>query len=1293
MSKPVFNRSPQKKGLTNIRKLIYTIIAIVFVISFFIPGANTGSTFADFERITENTGRIAMSLQHWGAALQQYAGRLADFADREIDEPAMPSQTTVVLAAPSAPGACTETSCHCSGDGSSREGIGMANPAAVYCQEMGYEYKVLKTKDGEQGVCVFPDGSQCDEWAFYRGEAGQEFSYCARNGWRVAPEGKGDAFSTRCTTCLLPDGSQKTVNELLKLDAKCAVKMDVPDEQPAPVPTQVGQASPPLKNASLPAHFDWRDNGGDWMTSVKNQGGCGSCWAFSAVGAVEPQYNIANSNPDLDLDLSEQYLVSDCGGTGGDCTGGWHATALAYIMDQGITDEACFPYTETYASCSGRCSDWSDRLKKIDDTTSVPNNVETIRQYLIDYGGYFDNNIYRCTTDTGMNHCVVITGYDATENYWIVKNSWGSTWHDAGYFKVGCQECSIENYVYYAKKNSPPNIRVDPSVFNVTMPPDTVQDYTLKINNDGESTLSYRISDREYSATSEAGSSPAETSIPADLSGLSGTDRAESQPVNGSPQTSTNYVRDVSPLVAVAACDWSNCHETDALHDTLTDFGYSYIDVTTVAEAEAAGADVLIGYYGCSSLNPSDVNYYISTGNGFIQIGDQIGDWVPWFANDYEPIGEGNTVTVTINDATHPIAAGLPGSWKSHGFCSYGDDNEDFVGWVKDDSKPNIGSLQATDHDLHDRGISVATLGAGRAVFLGFNVYGDLASEDDKLLFHNALDWVNADCPWLDVNPKTGGVEFGNHDEVTVTVDTTGIGVGSSDTGNIVVHNNDPTRNPTIVPVNLTVVEEPEWFEIISDPAGDQYHGSGPDLVGVDAARITSKAKVYFRVRANAPIDSYNTCSTLLLDTDQNPVTGFVSTQPDFPTNDIGADYRVDVISEPGAAGEPGKWPAVKTGTITKGSQFSAELYVWNTPGWAPIAPIPFHYYGNNLCFSIPFSLLNDDDGYIDVVEIISDAMMPTDVGPNQGHGTTCWKIVGSDIPGSSNTAANRLILGKFQAAQTGNITQMSVYSRASGHVKVAIYEDNAGKPGNLLGANNTPTPVTAGRWNTISLPPTGVIQSTYYWLAAANDTAGAISHKGTAGSGSSRSKAITFSTFSFIPNPTGLTSYTYRRAFAGWGEVSAPTIQQLIGTDKPGSANTAANKLILAKFQAAQTGNITQMHVYSRASGNVKAAVYADNAGKPGGLLNANNTPTHVTAGQWNTISLPSTAVISGRYYWLAAANDTAGAISHTSTVGSGTSRSKAITFSTFSFTSNPTGLTSNTYRRAFAGWGIGGP
>jgi hypothetical protein len=66
------------------------------------------------------------------------------------------------------------------------------------------------------------------------------------------------------------------------------------------------------------------------------------------------------------------------------------------------------------------------------------------------YGGYFDGDIYRCTNDSGINHGVIIAGYNDAGGYWIVKNSWGSYWGNGGYFKVGYGECAIGQFVTYA---------------------------------------------------------------------------------------------------------------------------------------------------------------------------------------------------------------------------------------------------------------------------------------------------------------------------------------------------------------------------------------------------------------------------------------------------------------------------------------------------------------------------------------------------------------------------------------------------------------------------------------------------------------------------------------------------------------------------------------------------------------------------------------------------------------------------------------------------------------------------
>lgn len=352
--------------------------------------------------------------------------------------------------------ATAQEQCNCGGGATGN--IGFQDPAAEYCTKMGYEYKVVKTEAGERGICVLPNGDEVSAWAFYRGECAPQFSYCAKMGWPVAVEAQDDSYSDKCCTCILPDGSHKTVSELLDLGPDGPMAIDTLMDKGS------YEATVTAMEGDLPESFDWRNKEGqDWMTPVKAQGTCGSCWAFSAVGTVEAQYNIFTKDPTLDLDLSEQYLVSDCCGCG-DCGGGYSGCALAFIRDEGITDEACFPYTGTDCACEDRCPDWNHRLYTINATGDVPGTISMIKEYLIDkgplsasmgigsnYGGHFDDNgIYRCDNDYGTNHVVVIVGYDEAEDCWIAKNSWGTDWGDDGYFKVGCRECSIESNVDYA---------------------------------------------------------------------------------------------------------------------------------------------------------------------------------------------------------------------------------------------------------------------------------------------------------------------------------------------------------------------------------------------------------------------------------------------------------------------------------------------------------------------------------------------------------------------------------------------------------------------------------------------------------------------------------------------------------------------------------------------------------------------------------------------------------------------------------------------------------------------------
>ncbi|MFO0665315.1 MAG: DUF333 domain-containing protein [Polyangiaceae bacterium] len=108
-----------------------------------------------------------------------------------------------------------ESRCGCGQPGSETRcgagnGAGVGNPAAIYCVDLGYVSSVVTAADGSQsGACFFPDNTSCDEWAFFRGECGQAFSYCNRHGGTVANVVRNQGtFTTSQAICTLADGKQ-----------------------------------------------------------------------------------------------------------------------------------------------------------------------------------------------------------------------------------------------------------------------------------------------------------------------------------------------------------------------------------------------------------------------------------------------------------------------------------------------------------------------------------------------------------------------------------------------------------------------------------------------------------------------------------------------------------------------------------------------------------------------------------------------------------------------------------------------------------------------------------------------------------------------------------------------------------------------------------------------------------------------------------------------------------------------------------------------------------------------------
>jgi len=197
--------------------------------------------------------------------------------------------------------------------------------------------------------------------------------------------------------------------------------------------------------SGAPASIDWRAKGA--VTSVKDQGQCGSCWTFSATGAVEGVWAISTGKL---VDLSEQELV-DCAtglsyGSHG-CNGGQMEGAFKYIISNGQCALSSYPYTAKDGSCQkcsavahiSSCSDVKPNdqvsLKAAVAQQPVAIAIEADTRY---FQSYSSGILTSSSCGTNLDHGVLIVGYGSEngQDYWLVKNSWGTTWGDKGYVKI-----------------------------------------------------------------------------------------------------------------------------------------------------------------------------------------------------------------------------------------------------------------------------------------------------------------------------------------------------------------------------------------------------------------------------------------------------------------------------------------------------------------------------------------------------------------------------------------------------------------------------------------------------------------------------------------------------------------------------------------------------------------------------------------------------------------------------------------------------------------------------------------
>lgn len=213
----------------------------------------------------------------------------------------------------------------------------------------------------------------------------------------------------------------------------------------------------------VPLSMDWRKSGS--VTGIKDQGVCGCCWAFSAVAAIEGAYQIATNQQ---ISLSEQQLL-DCSTQNNGCSGGLMTRAYEYLLQSnggGITTESDYPYEEVQSVCRSEQSGAvtitgyevvppsESALLQAVSNQPVSVGIAANREFHL-YGG----GIYDGSCNPSMNHAVTVIGYGTSEEdgtkYWIVKNSWGSSWGEEGYMRIARDvevdggQCGIANIASY----------------------------------------------------------------------------------------------------------------------------------------------------------------------------------------------------------------------------------------------------------------------------------------------------------------------------------------------------------------------------------------------------------------------------------------------------------------------------------------------------------------------------------------------------------------------------------------------------------------------------------------------------------------------------------------------------------------------------------------------------------------------------------------------------------------------------------------------------------------------------
>merc|ERR1712157_514486 len=220
----------------------------------------------------------------------------------------------------------------------------------------------------------------------------------------------------------------------------------------------------PAESSAAPASVDWRKTIA--VTPIKNQGQCGSCWAFSATEGIESQY-VLDASPEYAIEMSPQQITS-CTTSCGGCQGGWPYAGYEYVKSvAGLSNEWYWPYTQSMIASSNTaaCATNVSIFDGPDASLAGGHATVTGYNYVIpecasgsckhqDMKGLAaavaEGPVSICVNAADdLDHCVQLVGYNTTASspYWIVKNSWSTTWGEDGYvfLEYPANTCGLGN--------------------------------------------------------------------------------------------------------------------------------------------------------------------------------------------------------------------------------------------------------------------------------------------------------------------------------------------------------------------------------------------------------------------------------------------------------------------------------------------------------------------------------------------------------------------------------------------------------------------------------------------------------------------------------------------------------------------------------------------------------------------------------------------------------------------------------------------------------------------------------